>query len=107
MEVRRDSRGARVTLATELAAARYTLEVAGIQMVEGVALATGDSAMASSIVSALALALREATSNIVAHSGASRVIARIWQDTDAGVAILDMMDDGRGFGTSDEGGGLR
>ena len=52
----------------------------------------------------IALALREAITNVVRHSGASRACIRVWRDGTQ--AMLEVADDGRGIAAT-EGAGLR
>ena len=103
-EVRAAIRGYRPTLADELASARTLLDTAGIgatvdTTLDPVALKSRDG-----VEEVLALALREAVTNVVRHSGASRATIRAWREN--GAAMLEVADDGRGA-TSSEGVGLR
>src|SRR6185295_2797902 len=94
-------RGYRPTLATELTSARTLLDTAGIgTTVE----ATLDPATLKSRDGVEeVLALREAVTNVVRHSGASRATIRAWREN--GTAMLEVADDGRGA-TTGEGAGL-
>jgi two-component system sensor histidine kinase DesK len=105
-EVREAIRGYRPTLADELARARALLDTARI----GATIETTIDAAAlktrSGAEEVMALALREAVTNVVRHSGASRATIRAWRETSRGSAILEVADDGRGADGS-EGAGLR
>jgi two-component system sensor histidine kinase DesK len=99
-EVRRAVRGYRAQkLGTELAKARLALESAGV----GLAVESGPFVLGSEQESAMALALREAVTNVVRHASAQRCIVRI----DAGRQgfVLEIEDDGRGVRRA-EGSGL-
>jgi two-component system sensor histidine kinase DesK len=99
-EVREAIRGYRGTLEDEVARARSLLEAAGIRAELDVSLPTLGRAREE----ALALALREAVTNTVRHSGA--VACRVALAADVGVCTLTVSDDGRG-GIRAEGHGLR
>lgn len=88
------------TLAAELAGARSALSSAGI----GHELRVEAGALPPAVETALAYVLREAVTNVVRHSGASRctvVLAR-----DGSGAHLEVHDDGRGPAGSEEGHGI-
>lgn len=99
-EVRETVRGYRAAgLASELANAHLALEAAGIALE-----VVGDvSALPPRVDAALAMALREAVTNVVRHAGASS--CRVSCERDASQVRLAITDDGRG-GDSFEGGGL-
>ncbi len=99
-EVRDAIRGYRPTLSDEVARARAFLDAAHIAAVVDV----GDLALPSAEEEVIALALREAVTNIVRHSGATRATIRVWRAAES--AMLEVRDDGRGS-TSLEGAGLR
>jgi two-component system sensor histidine kinase DesK len=99
-EVREAIRGYRGTLDDEAARARALLEAAGIRAELDVAPPALDRAREE----ALALALREAVTNTVRHSGATWCRVRV--SGDAGGCTLAVSDDGRG-GIRGEGHGLR
>jgi two-component system sensor histidine kinase DesK len=99
-EVREAIRGYRGTLEDEVARARSLLEAAGIRAELDVSLPTLDRAREE----ALALALREAVTNTVRHSGAAACRVRVATDADG--CTLTVSDDGRG-GIRAEGHGLR
>jgi two-component system sensor histidine kinase DesK len=80
----------RMTLADELAGARMALSAAGIEAT----VERADVALAPETESVLAWAVREGTTNVIRHSGASRCEIRVSAGlASAGVEILD---DGRG-----------
>lgn len=92
--------GYRVTgLSGELANARLALEAAGIELEEALA-PVNASPQAEA---ALAMILREATTNIIRHSGASRSRIELSESSDG--LTLTVSDDGRG-GTPAPGTGL-
>ena len=99
-EVRQAVRGFRsLGLEAELANARSALESAGIVAevdVERVQVAPAQE-------NALALALREAVTNVIRHAHAGRCSVRLWRDDDG--VHLEVVDDGSGA-TSPEGSGL-
>lgn len=87
-------------LSAELARARLMLLTAGV---EPALPAPGDlPALPEELASALALALREAVTNVVRHAGAARCEVRL--RAAAGSVTLEVRDDGRGGGR--EGAGL-
>lgn len=97
-EVRRAVQGFRMQqLGPELARARVALETAGIEL----DLATGPYELDGPAESAASLALREAVTNVVRHSGARRCRVEVRADA------LRVLDDGLGRGEAVEGGGLR
>jgi two-component system, NarL family, sensor histidine kinase DesK len=99
-EVRRAVRGYRAQkLGTELAKARLALETAGV----GLTVEAGPFVLGSEQESAVALALREAVTNVVRHARAQSCTVRI----DAGRQgfVLEVEDDGRGVRRA-EGSGL-
>jgi two-component system sensor histidine kinase DesK len=99
-EVREAVRGYRGSLEDEIARARSLLRAAGIHGEFAVQLLPVDRAREE----ALALALREAVTNTVRHSGATRCRVRLASVADA--CTLTVEDDGRG-GIRAEGNGLR
>lgn len=99
-EVRAAVTGMRSTsLASELAAARSSLESAGI-LVES---DTTTEPLPPQIETALAFVIREAATNVIRHSGARH--CRITLSRQGGEAHLEIRDDGRG-GTVVEGSGV-
>jgi two-component system sensor histidine kinase DesK len=99
-EVRAAVTGMRsTTLATELAAARSSLESAGIR-VESTATT---EPLPPLIETALAYVIREAATNVIRHSGATHCRITIQRDVDR--AHLEIQDDGRG-GAVVEGNGV-
>lgn len=98
-EVRAAIRGYHATLPDEVSRARAMLKAAGI----GADIEVPDAALPQQAEEVLALALREAVTNVVRHSGASRCTIRL--DACNGFE-LEIADDGRGF-DGVEGGGLR
>jgi len=99
-EVREAIRGYRGSLEDEIARARSLLRAAGIRGEFAVQLQPMERAREE----ALALALREAVTNTVRHSGATRCEVRV--AAEGGACTLTVSDDGRG-GTAAEGQGLR
>jgi len=99
-EVREAIRGYRGSLEDEIARARSLLRAAGIRGELAVQLLPMDRAREE----ALALALREAVTNTVRHSGAT--FCSVVVASDAGACTLTVSDDGRG-GIAAEGQGLR
>jgi two-component system sensor histidine kinase DesK len=99
-EVRAAVRGYRTRgLPDELLRARRTLEDAGLT----VECDAGSVALDAAREGVLALALREAVTNVIRHSGARSCRMRLRED--AGRALLEVHDDGRG-GLAPEGIGL-
>ncbi len=96
----------RPTLATELAGARTALAAAGIAAdlpveLPPTAAAQDDGtspALAPDTEGALAWALREAITNVIRHSGATRCVITLTERSDdgAGTVVLTVTDDGRG-----------
>ena len=87
-------------LATELMRARQTLETAGIT----VDCAASEVPLSPAQESVLALALREAVTNVVRHAQAQRCSVRLSRDQEA--CTLEIADNGRGA-DAPEGNGLR
>ena len=87
----------RATLAVETASAYTALEAADIKLDAdpSVAAAAADSALDPEAEAALAWSLREAVTNVIRHSGASRV----WVDVrrGGGEVVLTVRNDGRGL----------
>jgi two-component system, NarL family, sensor histidine kinase DesK len=99
-EVRRAVRGYRAQkLGTELAKARLALESAGMRL----EVHAGPFALGSDQESVVALALREAVTNVVRHSRAERCVVRV--DSGRERFVLEVEDDGRGI-RRPEGAGL-
>jgi two-component system sensor histidine kinase DesK len=83
------------SVANELEAARQALQAAGIEL----NVAPGALDIEPTHEATVAWALREAVTNVVKHSGASR--CRIALDASGGLTVLEIVDDGRGpVGTS-------
>jgi two-component system sensor histidine kinase DesK len=100
-EVREAIRGYRSEgLAAEMERARQTLEVAGVTLI----CESKPPSLSPAEETVLSLAVREAVTNIVRHSHASRCTMRF--TTENGRAILTVEDDGRG-NIRQEGNGLR
>ena len=89
-----------VLLDDELATARETLTAAGVDLVVE---AGPRPDLAPTAEAALALALREAVTNVVRHAGATRCTVALRRDL--GSAVLEVRDDGVGAQAA-EGGGL-
>ncbi|MGY6517633.1 MAG: sensor histidine kinase [Lysobacteraceae bacterium] len=87
-------------LQAELAAARLALESAGVALHADVAAVR----LAPEQQKALAMALREAVTNIIRHADAGRVEVRLHEED--GEAVLSIRDDGRG-GAGESGNGIR
>jgi two-component system, NarL family, sensor histidine kinase DesK len=87
-------------LAAELARARKTLETAGITVHAEV----GDLPLTAAQETALALALREAVTNVVRHAQAQQCSVRLARENN--VCMLEIADNGKG-NDSPEGNGLR
>ncbi|HVS12838.1 MAG TPA: sensor histidine kinase [Thermoanaerobaculia bacterium] len=99
-EVRRAVRGYRAQKpGTELAKARLALESAGMRL----EVHAGPFALGSDQESVVALALREAVTNVVRHSRAERCVVRV--DSGRERFVLEVEDDGRGI-RRPEGAGL-
>lgn len=94
-EVRETIRGYRASLVEEVEQSRALLGAAGIRAV----IAVEATSLGRSVEETLALALREAVTNVVRHSGAG--VCRIRLHIDHGHAILEIEDDGRGTGEGD------
>ena len=99
-DVRETIRGYHATLPDEAARARAMLKAAGIEAV----IELGEAELSQGVEETLALALREAVTNVVRHSGASR--CRIHLGSEGRTATMDIHDDGRGP-DAPEGAGLR
>lgn len=103
-EIREVVRGYRVAqLAAELANARLACEAAGVELAVEAAGEGPAGGLASQVEATLALALREAVTNVVRHAGARRCRVRI--ERSAARVRLEVSDDGRG-GVAAEGAGL-
>lgn len=105
-EVREAIRGYRPTLADELTRARTLLTTARIGATIDTTIDVDSLKTREGAEEVMALALREAVTNVVRHSGASRASIRAWSEAAAGHAILEVADDGRGT-KQPEGAGLR
>lgn len=88
------------TLQAEISNARTALDAAGI----GLVVDNSIDAVAPDQDGVLAWCLREAVTNVVKHSGATKCEVRLARDN--GSATLDVWDDGRGATTLDGGSGL-
>jgi two-component system sensor histidine kinase DesK len=99
-QVRETIRGYRATLADEVAQSHTLLDAAGIRS----AFHTEPAELDRAAEEALALALREAVTNVVRHSRAQS--CRVSLRAKGGWCILEVEDDGRG-GSAPEGSGLR
>ncbi len=84
----------------ELASARLALEAAGVRF-EYYAQALTLSPTQETVIG---MALREAVTNVIRHSGATRCAIRLLKEADR--VVLEVEDDGRG-GVLEEGSGLR
>jgi two-component system sensor histidine kinase DesK len=105
-EVREAIRGYRPTLADEVARARALLDTAQIGATIETSIDAAELKARAGAEEVMALALREAVTNVVRHSGASRASIRAWREAPAGRAVLEVVDDGRGT-AGPEGAGLR
>jgi two-component system sensor histidine kinase DesK len=105
-EVREAIRGYRPTLADEIARARTLLDTARIGATIETTLDATELKTRDGAEEVMALALREAVTNVVRHSGASRATIRAWHEAPTGHAMLEVADDGRGT-KRPEGAGLR
>jgi two-component system sensor histidine kinase DesK len=88
----------RPTLAVELAGARTALLAAGIEADLDPAQWTGHERLAPDEEGALAWALREAVTNVVRHSGATRCAIAVTEAGSGDEVTLTVTDDGRGAG---------
>jgi two-component system, NarL family, sensor histidine kinase DesK len=105
-DVREAIRGYRPSLAGELVRARGLLETARIAATVDVSFEARDLDAYVGVEDALAFALREAVTNVVRHSNASRATIRGWRDSPSERLVLEVTDDGRGT-SGPEGAGLR
>ena len=105
-DVREAIRGYRPSLADELARARTLLDTARIGATIETTLDAADLKTRDGAEEVMALALREAVTNVVRHSGASQATIRTWHESPTRRAILEVADDGRGA-KRPEGAGLR
>jgi two-component system sensor histidine kinase DesK len=103
-EVRDAIRGYRPSLGGELAHARSILAAARIDARFDEQLDLSALESNRDTIEVLALALREAVTNVARHSGASHATIRLWRDDSR--AVLEVADDGRGI-DGGEGAGLR
>jgi two-component system sensor histidine kinase DesK len=86
----------RPTLAIEVITARTALQSAGMHLDEDTALTLQSGTFGADAEAALAWCLREAVTNVVRHSGASRCRVRLTRRD--GQISLEVRDDGRGIG---------
>jgi two-component system sensor histidine kinase DesK len=87
-------------LSGALASARASLAAAGIELREDVQAQFHQGALAPALEHVLALALREAVTNVVRHAGASRCTVRL--ALEQGSAVLRVEDDGGRLRAGDE-----
>ncbi|HKT49412.1 MAG TPA: sensor histidine kinase [Candidatus Angelobacter sp.] len=100
-EVRQAVRGYRAgNLASEVARAKATLETAGV----AVECQMDSITLAPTRENAMALALREAVTNVVRHANATQCTIRV--RVSDGQCAMEVVDNGRG-GSAEEGSGLR
>ena len=106
-EVRKAIRGYRAGLDDELVRARHLLDAAGISAV--VDWSSEPIDLEERLEETLALALREAVTNVARHSRARRATIRLWRDAPSATFRLEVADDGLGGrgGAPREGNGLR
>ncbi len=105
-EVREAIRGYRPTLADELTRARTLLDTAHIDATIDSTIGPRELKARGGVEEVMALALREAVTNVVRHSGATRTTIRAWHEPAGGRAVLEVADNGRGT-QRPEGAGLR
>ncbi len=98
-EVRETIRGYRASLTEEVEQSRALLGAAGIRA----EIEVGATSLERGVEETLALALREAVTNVVRHSGAG--VCRIRLRIDHDHAILTIEDDGRGAGAASDSAG--
>jgi two-component system sensor histidine kinase DesK len=103
-EVREAIRGIRPTVADEIARAQALLSAAHIPASVSAKLDAATLRAHDGVEETMALAIREAVTNVVRHSGASRAAIRAWLD--GGTAMLEVEDNGRAVAIR-EGAGLR
>lgn len=108
-EVRETVRGYRSRLHDELAGARRLLEAAGISIAMDCTVAREAFDGNERVEDVLALAVREAATNVARHSRARRATIRIWHDRSLKSFRLEVADDGIGNREREhrEGNGLR
>jgi len=108
-EVRQAIRGYRARLDDELIRARHLLDAAGISVVVDSSIDTEEFEDREAAEETLALALREAVTNIVRHSEARRATVRAWRETQSATLMLEVADDGVGAPSNliREGNGIR
>jgi two-component system sensor histidine kinase DesK len=87
-------------LSGALASARASLAAAGVELREDIQPQFLQSAMAPGLEHVLALALREAVTNVVRHAGATRCTVRL--ALEEGSAVLRVLDDGDRLRAGDE-----
>jgi two-component system, NarL family, sensor histidine kinase DesK len=90
----------RPTIQAEISSARSALRAAGIAML----VEDGVGALPQEQDGVLAWCLREAVTNVLRHSGAGRCEVRLSRED--GSALLDVVDDGRGAASLNDGSGL-
>jgi two-component system, NarL family, sensor histidine kinase DesK len=108
-EVREAIRGYRARLADEIVHARHLLETSGISVTVDCSISSAGLDGHESAEEALALALREAVTNVARHSGARHATIRAWRDAVSDAFRFEVVDDGvgdRGSAARD-GNGLR
>lgn len=104
-DVREAIRGYRATLAEEVERSRSLLAAAGIEAVVDTRHDAARPPLAGDVEDALALALREAVTNVVRHAGAARCRIEL-RESDRAMHLV-VQDDGSGSGVATEGSGLR
>ena len=95
----------RPTLAVEIITARTALGAAGIHLDDDPALTLRSGTFDPEAEAALAWCLREATTNVIRHSGARNCVVRLAQRD--GELSLEVTDDGRGLAGLAAGSGTR
>jgi two-component system, NarL family, sensor histidine kinase DesK len=90
----------RLALAEALEAARAALAAAGIAC----DLAEADVALPAEVDAVLAWAVREGTTNVIRHSGATHCLIRVDADQDSAAVVIE--DDGNGTHSNGRGSGL-
>jgi len=95
-EVRDTIRGYRARLAEELRRASQLLDAGGISLVVDSSIAADDFDGHEHAEEALALAVREAATNIARHSHARRASIRVWRDAASESFRIEVADDGVG-----------
>ena len=109
-EVRDAIRGYRARLDDEITRARSLLETGGIAVVVDCSVTSATLDGHEPVEEAMALALREAVTNVARHSGAAHATILVWRDMAADAFRFEVTDDGvgdRGYASSGAGNGLR